>query len=176
MLVCHALNASHHVAGYYADDPDNVGWWDNMVGPGKPLDTDRFFVVGVNNLGSCFGSTGPLSTNPATGKPWGADFPLVTVEDWVDAQARLADRLGIRQWAAVMGGSLGGMQALAWAIALSRAHPPRAGDRRGAEPVGAEHRVQRGRAPGDPAPTRISTTATSRRRARSRGAASSWRG
>jgi homoserine O-acetyltransferase len=115
VLVCHALNASHHVAGYYADDPDNVGWWDNMVGPGKPLDTDRFFVVGVNNLGSCFGSTGPLSPNPATGKPWGADFPLVTVEDWVDAQARLADSLGIRQWAAVMGGSLGGMQALAWA-------------------------------------------------------------
>ena len=115
VLVCHALNASHHVAGYYAEDPDNVGWWDNMVGPGKPLDTDHFFVVGVNNLGSCFGSTGPLSPNPATGKPWGADFPLVTVEDWVDAQARLADLLGIRQWAAVMGGSLGGMQALAWA-------------------------------------------------------------
>ncbi len=115
VLVCHALNASHHVAGHYADDPDNVGWWDNMVGPGKPLDTERFFVVGVNNLGSCFGSTGPLTSNPATGRPWGADFPLVTVEDWVDAQARLADRLGIRQWAAVMGGSLGGMQALAWA-------------------------------------------------------------
>jgi len=115
VLVCHALNASHHVAGYYEGDPDNVGWWDNMVGPGKPLDTDRFFVVGVNNLGSCFGSTGPLSTNPATGAPWGADFPLVTVEDWVDAQARLADVLGIRQWAAVMGGSLGGMQALSWA-------------------------------------------------------------
>jgi len=115
VLVCHALNASHHVAGYYADDPDNVGWWDNMVGPGKPLDTDRLFVVGVNNLGSCFGSSGPLSIDPATGAPWGADFPLVTVEDWVDSQARLADRLGIRQWAAVMGGSLGGMQALAWA-------------------------------------------------------------
>ena len=115
VLVCQSLNASHHVAGYYADDPDNIGWWDNMVGPGKPLDTDRFFVVGVNNLGSCFGSSGPLSTNPATGAPWGADFPLVTVEDWVDAQARLADQLGIRQWAAVMGGSLGGMQALAWA-------------------------------------------------------------
>ncbi len=115
VLVCHALNASHHVAGYYADDPTDIGWWDNMVGPGKPLDTDRFFVVGVNNLGSCFGSTGPLSINAATGKPWGADFPLVTVEDWVDAQARLADRLGIERWAAVMGGSLGGMQALAWA-------------------------------------------------------------
>ncbi|MGE5170077.1 MAG: homoserine O-succinyltransferase MetX, partial [Rudaea sp.] len=116
VLICHALNASHHVAGFYADDPDNVGWWDNMVGPGKPLDTDRYFVVGVNNLGSCFGSTGPVSIDPQTGKPWGSDFPIVTVEDWVDAQAQLADRLGIAQWAAVMGGSLGGMQALDWAI------------------------------------------------------------
>jgi len=116
VLICHALNASHHVAGFYADEPDNLGWWDNMVGPGKPLDTDRFFVVGVNNLGSCFGSTGPQSIDPSTGAPWGSDFPIVTVEDWVDAQARLADRLGIGQWAAVMGGSLGGMQALSWAI------------------------------------------------------------
>lgn len=116
VLVCHALNASHHVAGYYADDPKNVGWWDNMVGPGKPLDTDKFFVIGINNLGSCFGSTGPMHTNPATGKPYGAAFPVVTVEDWVNAQALLADRLGIRQFAAVMGGSLGGMQALAWSI------------------------------------------------------------
>src|SRR5258706_16061724 len=95
VLVCHALNASHHVAGVYRDAPENAGWWDNMVGPGKPVDTDRFFVIGVNNLGSCFGSTGPVSTNPATGKPYGADFPVVTVEDWVDAQARLADKLGI---------------------------------------------------------------------------------
>ena len=116
VLVCHALNASHHVAGWYEGEPDNLGWWDNMIGPGKPLDTDRFFVVGVNNIGSCFGSSGPLTLNPATGKPWGADFPLVTVEDWVDAQARLADWLGIRRWAAVMGGSLGGMQALDWGI------------------------------------------------------------
>jgi len=115
VLVCHALNASHHVAGTYANEPDNAGWWDNMVGPGKPLDTNRFFVVGVNNLGSCFGSTGPASINPETGKTWGADFPIVTVEDWVDAQARLADLLGIEDWAAVMGGSLGGMQALCWA-------------------------------------------------------------
>ena len=114
ILVCHALNASHHVAGFYADEPENVGWWDNMIGPGKPVDTDRFFVIGVNNLGGCFGSTGPASINPQTGRPWGADFPLVTVEDWVAAQARLADRLGIRQFAAVMGGSLGAMQALAW--------------------------------------------------------------
>jgi len=116
VLVCHALNASHHVAGTYADDPKSTGWWDNMVGPGKPLDTDKFFVIGVNNLGSCFGSTGPMHTNPATGKPYGASFPVVTVEDWVSAQARLADELGITQFAAVMGGSLGGMQALAWSI------------------------------------------------------------
>jgi homoserine O-acetyltransferase len=116
VLVCHALNASHHVAGVYADQPKNVGWWDNMVGPGKPLNTDEFFVIGVNNLGSCFGSTGPMHNNPATGKPYGADFPVVTVEDWVRAQALLADVMGITQFAAVMGGSLGGMQALAWSI------------------------------------------------------------
>ncbi|USE81720.1 homoserine O-succinyltransferase MetX [Cupriavidus gilardii] len=116
VLVCHALNASHHVAGVYAHDPRDVGWWDNMVGPGKPLDTDRFFVIGINNLGSCFGSTGPMSLNPATGQPFGAAFPVVTVEDWVNAQARVADAFGIEQFAAVMGGSLGGMQALAWSL------------------------------------------------------------
>ncbi len=116
VLVCHALNASHHVAGIYANDADNVGWWDNMVGPGKPLDTNRYFVIGSNYLGSCFGSTGPASPNPKTGKPWGADFPVVTVEDWVEAQARLADHLGIQSFAAVMGGSLGAMQALQWTL------------------------------------------------------------
>jgi homoserine O-acetyltransferase len=116
VLVCHALNASHHVAGVYADQPNNVGWWDNMIGPGKPLDTDRFFVIGVNNLGSCFGSTGPMHLNPDTGRVYGADFPVVTVEDWVNAQARLLDALGIEQLAAVMGGSLGGMQALSWTL------------------------------------------------------------
>ncbi|HEX5768044.1 MAG TPA: homoserine O-acetyltransferase [Burkholderiales bacterium] len=116
VLVCHALNASHHVAGYYEDDPQNIGWWDNLVGPGKPLDTNRFFVVGSNYIGSCFGSTGPASINPATGKPWGADFPVVTVEDWVQAQARLAERLGIERFAAVIGGSLGAMQALQWTL------------------------------------------------------------
>jgi homoserine O-acetyltransferase len=116
VLVCHALNASHHVAGMYSDDAESLGWWDNMVGPGKPLDTDRFFVIGVNNLGSCFGSTGPMHTNAATGKPYGAGFPVVTVDDWVHAQALLADALGIQQFAAVMGGSLGGMQALAWSM------------------------------------------------------------
>jgi len=116
VLICHALNASHHVAGVLADDPKEVGWWDNMVGPGKPVDTNHFFVIGVNNLGSCFGSTGPASIRPDTGKPWGAAFPVVTVEDWVMAQARLADRFGIDRFAAVMGGSLGGMQALSWSI------------------------------------------------------------
>jgi homoserine O-acetyltransferase len=116
ILVCHALSGHHHVAGHYADEPDNIGWWDNIVGPGRPLDTDKFFIVGVNNLGGCHGSTGPSSINPATGKPWGADFPLVAVIDWVHAQARLADLLGIDSWAAVIGGSLGGMQALRWAI------------------------------------------------------------
>jgi len=121
VLVCHALNASHHVAGTYADQPRSTGWWDNMVGPGKALDTTRFFVIGVNNLGSCFGSTGPASIRPETNQPWGADFPVVTVEDWVQAQVRLADYFGIQRFAAVMGGSLGGMQALCWAIA----HPER---------------------------------------------------
>jgi homoserine O-acetyltransferase len=116
VLVCHALNASHHVAGYYAEDKTNIGWWDNLVGPGKPLDTNRFFVVGSNYLGSCFGSTGPASIRPATGKPWGADFPVVTVEDWVEAQRRLADHLGIERFAAVIGGSLGAMQALQWSL------------------------------------------------------------
>jgi homoserine O-acetyltransferase len=115
VLVCHALNASHHVAGHY-EDPRSTGWWDNLIGPGKPLDTDRFFVIGVNNLGSCFGSTGPMHDNPSTGKPWGGDFPAVTVQDWVDAQARVVDHFGIDRLAAVLGGSLGGMQALDWSL------------------------------------------------------------
>lgn len=121
VLVCHALNASHHVAGFHADAngqplPRSEGWWHNMIGPGKPVDTNRFFVIGVNNLGSCFGSTGPTHTNPATGQAWGADFPVVTVEDWVEAQARLLDAMGIQTLAAVMGGSLGGMQTLSWTL------------------------------------------------------------
>ena len=118
VLICHALNASHHVAGVYADQPKSEGWWDSMIGPGKPVDTNRFFVIGVNNLGSCFGSTGPMHTNPdsADGQVYGADVPVVTVEDWVNAQARLLERLGIQTLAAVMGGSLGGMQALAWTL------------------------------------------------------------
>jgi homoserine O-acetyltransferase/O-succinyltransferase len=116
ILICHALNASHHVAGASANDPNDLGWWDNMVGPGKPVDTNQFFVIGVNNLGSCFGSTGPMSVNPETGKPYGASFPVVTVEDWVNAQARVADHFQIEKFAAVMGGSLGGMQAMAWSM------------------------------------------------------------
>jgi homoserine O-acetyltransferase/O-succinyltransferase len=116
VLICHALNASHHVAGTYAGQERSEGWWDTMIGPGKPVDTERFFVIGVNNLGSCFGSTGPMNINPDTGRIYGADFPVVTVEDWVDAQARLLDALGIESLAAVMGGSLGGMQALSWTL------------------------------------------------------------
>jgi homoserine O-acetyltransferase/O-succinyltransferase len=116
VLICHALNASHHVAGVYAGQDKSEGWWDNMIGPGKPLDTNKFFVIGINNLGSCFGSTGPMHTNPATGRVYGADFPVMTVEDWVNAQARLLDALGIETLAAVMGGSLGGMQALSWTL------------------------------------------------------------
>ena len=121
VLVCHALNASHHVAGLHADEhgkpiPKSQGWWDNLIGPGKPLDTHKFFVICVNNPGSCFGSTGPTHLNPDTGRVYGADFPVVTVEDWVDAQARVLDRLGIEQLAAVLGGSLGGMQAMSWTL------------------------------------------------------------
>jgi len=116
VLICHALNASHHVAGVYEGQPKSEGWWDTMIGPGKPVDTNQFFVIGVNNLGSCFGSTGPMQANPDTGKIYGADFPVVTVQDWVDAQARLMDALGIQTLAAVMGGSLGGMQALSWTL------------------------------------------------------------
>lgn len=116
VLICHALSGHHHAAGYHKPDDRKPGWWDSCIGPGKPIDTNRFFVVSLNNLGGCNGSTGPSSVNPATGKPYGADFPVLTVEDWVHSQARLADRLGIQQWAAIVGGSLGGMQALQWTI------------------------------------------------------------
>ena len=116
VLICHALSGHHHAAGYHSVDERKPGWWDSCIGPGKPIDNNKFFVVSLNNLGGCNGSTGPSSLNPATGKPYGADFPVITVEDWVNSQARLADHLGIRQWAAVVGGSLGGMQALQWTI------------------------------------------------------------
>ncbi|MEY2873606.1 MAG: hypothetical protein RLZZ373_977 [Pseudomonadota bacterium] len=169
VLVCHALNASHHVAGVYADQPKNVGWWDNLIGPGKPLDTDRFFVVCVNNPGSCFGSTGPMHVNPDTGRPYGSDFPVVTVEDWVDAQARVLDRLGITQLAAVMGGSLGGMQALGWTLqypervrhALVIASAPNLS----AQNIAFNEVARR-----PSSPTRTSTAATSMRTAWSRNA------
>nr|WP_314493292.1 homoserine O-acetyltransferase [uncultured Pseudomonas sp.] len=116
VLICHALSGHHHAAGYHSASDRKPGWWDSCIGPGKPIDTNRFFVVSLNNLGGCNGSTGPSSLNPLTGKPYGAEFPVLTVQDWVHSQARLADRLGIAQWAAVVGGSLGGMQALQWTI------------------------------------------------------------
>lgn len=116
VLICHALSGHHHAAGYHAATDRKPGWWDSCIGPGKPIDTNRFFVVSLNNLGGCNGSTGPSSVNPATGKPYGADFPVLTVEDWVHSQVRLGERLDIQQWAAVVGGSLGGMQALQWTI------------------------------------------------------------
>ncbi|MDN5936696.1 MAG: homoserine O-acetyltransferase, partial [Nitrosospira sp.] len=116
VLVCHALSGNHHLAGFYAGSPKSTGWWNNMIGAGKSIDTRKFFVMGVNNLGGCHGSTGPASINAKTGKCYGADFPMVTVEDWVETQIRLADHLGIEQFAAVAGGSLGGMQALQWTL------------------------------------------------------------
>ena len=121
ILVCHALSGHHHVAGYHTAQEKRPGWWDNMIGPGKAVDTNRFFVIGLNNLGGCHGSTGPSSLDPKTGKPYGATFPFVTVEDWVETQVRLADRLGIDTFAAIIGGSLGGMQVLSWSIL----HPQR---------------------------------------------------
>jgi len=117
VLICHALSGTHHVAGKYSEEDKYPGWWDNLIGPNKPLDTHKFFVIGVNNLGGCHGSTGAASINPATGQPWGSQFPVLTVEDWVTSQTLLADYLGIQQLAAVVGGSLGGMQALQWTIA-----------------------------------------------------------
>jgi len=118
VLICHALSGDHHAAGYHSQDEKKPGWWDTAIGPGKAIDTNKFFVVCPNNLGGCKGSTGPASINKATGEPYGRDFPLVTVKDWVQSQAQLADALHIQQWAAVVGGSLGGMQVLQWAIDL----------------------------------------------------------
>jgi len=116
ILICHALSGHHHVAGYNSEDDKKPGWWDSAIGPGKTIDTNKFFVIGLNNLGGCHGSTGPNTINPDTGRPWGPDFPIVTVKDWVNSQVRLADHFGIEQWAAIVGGSLGGMQALQWSI------------------------------------------------------------
>jgi len=116
ILICHALSGHHHAAGYHSLEDRKPGWWDTYIGPGKPIDTNKFFVVSLNNLGGCHGSTGPKSINPDTGKPWGPDFPKLRVRDWVESQARLAEKLGIDVWAAVIGGSLGGMQAMRWAL------------------------------------------------------------
>lgn len=162
VLICHALSGHHHAAGYHSADDRKPGWWDSCIGPGKAIDTERFFVVSLNNLGGCNGSTGPSSTNPASGKPYGADFPVVTVEDWVHSQALLADRLGITQWAAVVGGSLGGMQALQWTIsypsgcATAWPSPRRPSCRRRTSPSTRSHAR-----PSSPTPS--STVATSRR-------------
>ncbi len=116
VLVCHALSGDHHAAGYHSDTDPKPGWWDNCIGPGKPIDTNHFFVVSLNNLGGCHGSTGPLSIDPETGEEYGPDFPSMRARDWVHSQALLADRLGIHCWAAVIGGSLGGMQAMRWSL------------------------------------------------------------
>jgi homoserine O-acetyltransferase len=118
VLICHALSGDHHAAGFHRQGEAKPGWWDSAIGPGKPIDTRRFHVVCLNNLGGCRGSTGPNTINPETGQPWGPDFPVITVRDWVRSQALLADALGIRRWAAVIGGSLGGMQVMQWAIDL----------------------------------------------------------
>ena len=120
ILICHALSSDHHAAGKYKADDTHYGWWENLIGPGKPIDTNRFYIVCCNNLGGSSGSTGPASTNPETGKPYGPDFPIVTVKDWVNAQARLSDYLGIEQWSSVIGGSLGGMQVLQWSISYPK--------------------------------------------------------
>lgn len=116
VLICHALSGHHHAAGFHNENDDKAGWWDNMIGPGKPIDTTKFFVIALNNLGGCHGSTGPASLNPKTGQAYGADFPMMTVGDWVKSQAQLADYLGIQTFAAIIGGSLGAMQALEWSI------------------------------------------------------------
>jgi len=115
ILICHALSGDHHAAGYHSADDRKPGWWESAIGPDKPIDTNKFFVVSLNNLGGCKGSSGPNSINPATNKQWGPDFPIITVRDWVESQARLSDHLNIKQWSAIIGGSLGGMQVLQWA-------------------------------------------------------------
>lgn len=121
VLICHALSGHHHAAGFHDPTDPKPGWWDHYIGPGRPIDTERFYVVCLNNLGGCHGSSGPRTLNPETGKPWGKHFPPLRVRDWVKSQALLADRIGITQWAAVIGGSLGGMNAMRWALE----HPER---------------------------------------------------
>lgn len=115
ILICPALSGDHHAAGYH-DGDDSPGWWDHYIGPGKPIDTARFFVIALNNIGGCSGSTGPTSVDPATGQPWGKNFPPLRVRDWVETQRLLADHFEIEKWAAVVGGSLGGMQVMRWSL------------------------------------------------------------
>jgi homoserine O-acetyltransferase/O-succinyltransferase len=118
ILICHAFSGDSHVAGLYEDDSSDTtpGWWDFMVGPGKGIDTNRYFVICCNILGSCMGSTGPSSINPATDKPYGLDFPMVTIGDMVNAQKRVVQHLGIKKLHSVIGGSVGGMQVLEWCV------------------------------------------------------------
>jgi len=116
ILICHALSGHHHAAGYYSAEEKKPGWWHHYIGPGKAIDTNKFFVVSLNNIGGCHGSSGPNTVNPETGKVWGKDFPSLRVRDWVSSQVRLADLLGIEAWAAIAGGSLGAMQCMRWAL------------------------------------------------------------
>ena len=174
VLVCHALTGDQHVAN---DHPvtGKPGWWETMVGPGRPIDTDRYFVICANVLGGCMGSTGPASTNPATGMPWGLDFPVITIRDMVRAQAMLIDHLGIESLFAVVGGSMGGMQVLQWAASYPRARVRGAADRRRDAAFGAEHRLPRGRPAGDHGRSGLARRPLFRRRAPIRGAGSRWR-
>ncbi len=116
ILILHALSGDSHVAGYYTPDDEKPGWWDNMVGPGKGIDTDKYFIVCSNIIGSCMGSTGPCTINPKTVLPYGLDFPVVTIGDMVEAQKALMDHLGVKKLMTVVGGSIGGMQVLEWCV------------------------------------------------------------
>ena len=175
ILVCHALTGDQHVANVHPVT-GKPGWWETMVGPGRPLDTDNYFIICSNVIGGCMGSTGPASTNPATGKLWGLDFPIITIPDMVRAQAMLIDRLGIDTLFCVIGGSMGGMQALQWTAAYPSARVLDAGDRLQHAAFGAEHRVPRTRTAGGDGRSGLASAAAISRRARFRIAGSAWRG
>ena len=148
ILLCHALTGDQYVATVHPMT-GKPGWWSRLVGPGKPIDTDRYFVICSNVIGGCMGSTGPASIDPATGQPYGLAFPVVTIADMVRAQAMLVDALGIETLFCVTGGSMGGMQVLQWAASYPERVFSAMPHRRGAAPFGAEHRLPRGRPPGD---------------------------
>ena len=175
MLVCHALTGDQYVA-----EPHPVtgkdGWWDMVVGPGRPIDTDRYFVICANVLGGCMGSTGPRSPRDDGAGPWGTDFPPVTIRDMVRAQKLLIDHLGIARLFAVLGGSMGGMQVLQWAASYPGRGVRRAADRLRGLSLGAEHRVPRGRAAGDLRRSRLAGRPLLGRPAASRRAGWRWRG